>query len=89
MDASVISAGGTTATRNLLLEDTMCHIEPDFATKKAFKDAFKAGVQIRCYNPSGIFPQKDGKDVVEAPASYHRWYSQVMITGGYVSKILG
>lgn len=66
----------------------MCHISPDYSTKKAFKDAFKQGVQVQCFNPSGLFPQKDGCDVIEAPASYHKWYCRVNIVNGYVSKIL-
>jgi hypothetical protein len=66
----------------------MCHIFPDFKTKTAFKAAFGSGVQIRCFNPSGLFPQKDGVDVIEAPASYHKWYCRVNIVNGYVSKIL-
>jgi hypothetical protein len=67
----------------------MVHIDPDFKTKKAFKDAFKAGKEIYTYS-SGIFPSKsDGRDTVEAPAAYHKWYASVEVKNGKIVKIIG
>ena len=67
----------------------MVHIDPDFKTKKAFKDAFKAGREIYTYSP-GIFPSKrDGRDTVEAPAAYHKWYASVEVKNGKIVKIIG
>ena len=67
----------------------MVHIDPDFKTKKAFKDAFKAGREIYTYS-SGIYPsRKDGRDAVEAPAAYHKWYASVEVKNGKIVKIYG
>jgi hypothetical protein len=67
----------------------MVHIDPDFKTKKAFKEAFKAGREIYTYS-SGIFPSKsDGRDTVEAPAAYHTWYASVEVKNGKIVKIHG
>lgn len=67
----------------------MVHISPDFETKKAFKEAVKAGKKIRIYSP-GPFPVPvNGRVAVEAPARYHKWYASVIVKDGYVEKVLG
>jgi len=67
----------------------MVHISPDFKTKKAFKDAVKAGKLISIYSP-GPFPVPvNGNAVVEAPAGYHTWYASVVVKDGYVVKVTG
>jgi hypothetical protein len=67
----------------------MAHIRPDFKTKKAFKEAVKAGRKISVYSP-GFFPVKtEGVVSVEAPANFHRWYARVLVHKGYVVKVLG
>jgi len=56
----------------------MSHISPDFKTKKAFMEAFKSGINIRVFNPCGLFPMdKAGITTIEAPAEYHKWYLRV------------
>jgi hypothetical protein len=66
----------------------MVHISPDFETKKAFREAVKAGRKIRVYGP-GIYPAKDnGREVVEAPARYHKWYATVLVRDGFVVKVV-
>lgn len=65
----------------------MVHISPDFESKKAFKEAVKAGRKIRIYSP-GPFPVPvNGKAVVEAPARMHKWYATVIVKDGYVEKV--
>ena len=66
----------------------MCHIEPDFKTKKAFKEAIKAGKNVYVYSP-GMFPCKtDGIEYVEAPSNYHTWYSRVEIKDSRIIKVV-
>lgn len=68
---------------------TMVHISPDFDTKKAFKEAVKAGRKIRIYSP-GPFPVPvNGRVVVEAPAHYHKWYAECDVKDGYIVKVKG
>ena len=46
----------------------MSYVNPNYASKKAFKGAVKAGVEHRTYNPSGMFPTtSNGSDVIEGP----------------------
>jgi hypothetical protein len=70
----------------------MSYVEPDYKTKKAFKQAVKDGVHHRTYNPSGMFetPQH-GLDVIEGPHSPrpHRWYAGVVVEDGVVVKVTG
>ena len=65
------------------------HINPDYATRKAFKEAVASGVKVRVFQP-GPFPGTfNGETVVEAPAHYHKWYAQVIVENGIVVKIKG
>jgi hypothetical protein len=67
----------------------MVHIDPDFPTKKAFKEAFAKGRKIYIYSP-GPFPvPPDGRAVVEAPAHYHKWYANVVVKDYLIVKIVG
>ena len=65
----------------------MSYVNPDYVSKKAFKEAIKAGVQHRTYNPSGMFPTtSNGADVIEGPhyPKPHRWYAGVVVKDGVV-----
>lgn len=67
----------------------MVHIDPDFETKKLFKEAFQKGRKIYIYSP-GPFPvPQNGKAVVEAPSRYHKWYASVIVENGIIVKIVG
>ena len=73
----------------------MAYVDPDYKTKKAFKEAVKAGVQHRPYNPSGMFPLNgrdqdwSGHTTVEGPhyPKPHTWYAQVDVADGVVVKV--
>ena len=70
----------------------MSYVDPDYKTKKAFKEALKAGIEHRTYNPSGMFPvPANGRDVVEVPhyPKPHSWNVRVLVVDGVVEKILG
>jgi len=67
----------------------MAHISPDFNSKKDFKEAVKAGRKIEVWGGFGCMQQvMDGEATVEAPADYHKWYARVLVTNGYISKVL-
>jgi len=68
----------------------MAYIDPDYKTKKAFKEAVASGVQHRPYNPSGLFPPKEnGHETIEGPhyPQPHSWYAQVEVVEGVVTKV--
>jgi hypothetical protein len=60
----------------------MSYVDPDFHTKKEFKDAVRSGQQLTTYNPSGMFPTREnGVDTIEGPhfPKPHRWYCRVQV----------
>jgi hypothetical protein len=66
------------------------YTEINFKTKKALKEAFKAGQQIRVFQPGGIFPGKtDGTVALEGPhyPAPHTWYAQAEIKDGIITKV--
>lgn len=68
----------------------MAYTDFNFKTKRALKEAFKAGEQIRTYQPGGLFPSKtDGTEYLEGPhyPAPHTWYAAVVIKDGVIVKI--
>ena len=68
----------------------MSYVNPDYKSKKAFKEAVASGVQHRTYNPSGLWPTpQNGTDVIEGPhyPKPHRWYAEVTVVDGIVVKV--
>ena len=68
----------------------MSYVNPNYASKKAFKEAVTAGVEHRTYNPSGMFPTtSNGSDVIEGPhyPKPHRWYASVVVRDGIVISV--
>ena len=60
----------------------------NFKTKKAFKDAVKAGQKVTLYNLFGNTPL-NGSASVEGPhyPKPHTWYANVQVTDGIVTKV--
>ncbi len=68
----------------------MAYVDPDYKTKKAFKEAVKAGTEHRPYNPSGLFPPTtDGHTTIEGPhyPKPHTWYASCQVEDGVVVKV--
>ena len=68
----------------------MSYVNPDYATKKAFKAAVAAGISHTTYNPSGLFETcQNGEDVIEGPhyPKPHRWYAVVKVKSGTVVSV--
>lgn len=68
------------------------YVEPSFKTKKALKDAVKAGQIVTVYQPNNIFgtsPPVNGEVSVEGPSfEAHRWYARVKLENGRVVKVV-
>jgi hypothetical protein len=61
----------------------MTYVEPNYQTKKALREAVKAGVYVTVFEP-GPFPfrlTQDGRANVEGPhyPQPHRWYAVVEV----------
>ena len=67
------------------------YVEPNFKTKKALKEAVKAGDQVLIFQPGpfggGV---ANGECTVEGPhyPEPHRWYARVRVEAGLVVKVL-
>ena len=68
----------------------MSYVDPNYPSKKAFKEAVLAGIVHTTYNPSGMFPtRQNGSDVIEGPhyPKPHKWYAAVTVESGIVIKV--
>jgi hypothetical protein len=69
------------------------YVSPNFKSKKALKDAVKAGEPVFVYSvgPFAGSAPSEGKVSVEGPhyPAPHTWYGSVEIKGGKVVKVLG
>ena len=71
------------------METTYTH--RTYRTKKALKEAVKAGAQVTVYSASvfsnGTVP--DGKHALVGPGPYQRnWYATVEVAGGVIKKVV-
>lgn len=69
-------------------ESTM-YTTRNFATKKALKDAVKAGEEVTLFSPGLGEPKTNGTEFVEGPhyPQPHTWYAQVEVKNGVVVKV--
>ena len=68
----------------------MAYTITNFRTAKAVRDAFKAGAEIRVYQPGPFGPKvKDGPTCLEGPhyPEAHTWYLGVEVKSGVVTKV--
>lgn len=67
----------------------------NFKTKKALKDAVKAGEQVTIFQPNDFFgnpkaaPDYSGTATIEGPhyPAAHSWYATVKVENGVVVKV--
>lgn len=67
----------------------MAYVDPNFKTKKEFKQAVLDGKDVYTFSP-GPFPVKaNGTDYIEGPhyPKPHTWYAQVEVKDGKVVKV--
>jgi hypothetical protein len=65
----------------------MAYTVINFKTKKALKEAFAEGKEIRVYQPGPFGPDvKDGNVALEGPhyPAPHTWYASAEVRGGKV-----
>lgn len=63
----------------------------NFRTKKALKEAVKAGEFVKVYQPGPFGPHvRDGEGTVEGPHNPepHRWYARVMVKDEKVVRVI-
>lgn len=64
----------------------------NFKTKKALKDAIKAGQEVTVFQPGPFSGQatKNGTVTVDGPhyPEPHRWYARVQVKDGKIVKVL-
>lgn len=67
----------------------MAYVDPNFKTKKAFKEAVAAGQDIYVFSP-GPFPVSgNGTVAIEGPhyPKPHTWYATATVADGLVIKV--
>ena len=68
----------------------MAYTDFNYKTKKALKEDFKAGKQIRVYQPGPFGPKvADGQTCLEGPhyPEAHKWYATATIKDGVITKV--
>ncbi len=71
------------------------YIRPNFKTKKALKDAVKAGQRVTIFQPNQMFPSPQtapnytGVAYVEGPhyPLPHKWYAEVGLDNGVIVEV--
>ena len=67
------------------------YTDTDFKTKKALKDAIKAGDKVTVYQPGpfGGAAPSSGRVTLEGPhyPKPHTWYAQATLVDGYVVRV--
>ena len=65
------------------------YVNPNFKTKKAFKEAVARGDQIPVFSPGPFPAPTEGRTSIEGPhyPQPHRWYASVIIKNGLVVKV--
>jgi len=65
------------------------YTNPNFETKKALKEAVKAGKTVTVFAPGLGAPAESGTEFVEGPhyPKPHTWYAQVEMKDGKVVKV--
>jgi len=67
----------------------MAYVDPNFKTKKALKEAVANGDDVRVFSPGPFGCTINGTEYIEGPhyPEPHKWYAQVEVVGGKVTKV--
>lgn len=67
----------------------MSYTVKNFKTKKALKDALKAGETLEVFEPSGRPAATDGTVYLEGPhyPAPHTWYAEATLKDGKIVKV--
>lgn len=68
----------------------MAYTTTNFKTKKALKDAVKAGEPIGIFNPGLGTAPTNGRAYLEGPhyPAPHTWYAEVEVKDGVIVKVV-
>jgi hypothetical protein len=79
---------GERLTPTFLREETMYTVT-NYRSKKALKDAVKAGAKVLTYQPGPFEGKTNGTVCLEGPhyPEPHRWYAEAVIADGYVVSV--
>lgn len=66
----------------------MAYIQPNLRTEKALKEAVASGIQVTVFSPGPFGCAQNGIETVEGPHGIHRWYAQVQVENGLVTKVI-
>ena len=68
------------------------YVEPNYQTKKALREALKAGQRVTVYQPGGLFPLdvRNGRCTIEGPhyPQAHSWYAVVEVEARDASYVV-
>ena len=61
----------------------------NFKSKKALKDAVKAGEQVTIFAPGLGTPKDNGTEFLSGPhfPAAHSWYAEVTVKDGVITKV--
>jgi hypothetical protein len=64
------------------------YVDPNFKTKKAFKEAVAEGKMVAVFSPGPFPAPQNGHATIEGPhyPAAHTWYAQCLVKDGYVVK---
>ncbi len=64
----------------------MSYVNPNYKSKKLFKEAIAKGVKHHPYSPGPFGSPQNGSDCIEGPhyPQPHRWYASVKVVDGIV-----
>lgn len=65
------------------------YVSPNFQSKKAFKEAVKAGQRCEVFSPGPFPAPTQGRTCIEGPhyPQPHKWYAECEIVDGLVVKV--
>ena len=68
----------------------MAYVDPNYKTKKAFKEAVVAGKMHTVYSPGPFDCEQNGEETIEGPhyPQPHSWYARVKVEDGKVTKVI-
>lgn len=68
----------------------MAYVNPNFKSKKALKEAVKAGEHVEVFSPGPFGCKSDGSEFIEGPhyPAPHSWYAKVEVKDGLVVKVV-
>lgn len=66
------------------------YVDPNFKTKKALREAVKAGESVTVFSPGPYAAPQNGRCAVEGPhyPQPHKWYGVVKVKDGKVVEVL-